>query len=76
MPACSRAGADNTLVAGDIAVQTRTVFDNAQAILGAAGFSLADVATARVFITNVADFEAMNGVYRTYFPRHHRHAPR
>ena len=65
----SRRGVDNAVVAGDIAVQTRTVFENAQAILGQAGFSLADVASARVFITNVADFEAMNGVYRTYFPQ-------
>ena len=65
----SRRGTDNAIVAGDIAVQTRTVFDNAQAILGEAGFTLADVASARVFITNVADFEAMNGVYRTFFPQ-------
>jgi len=65
----SRRGSDNAIVAGDITAQTRTVFDNAQAILGEAGFTLADVASARVFITNVADFEAMNGVYRTYFPQ-------
>jgi reactive intermediate/imine deaminase len=65
----SRRGADNAIVAGDITLQTRTVFDNAQAILGQAGFTLADVTSARVFITSVADFEAMNGVYRTYFPQ-------
>ena len=64
----SRRGTDNAVVPGDIAAQTRTVFDNAQAILSEAGFTLADVVSARVFITDVANFEAMNGVYRTFFP--------
>lgn len=65
----ARRGIDGTLVAGDITTQTHTVFANVQAVLGEAGFTLGDIASARVFITSVADFEAMNAAYRTYFPQ-------
>ncbi len=64
----SRNGRDNTAVAGDIAVQTRTVLDNARELLEAAGLSLAHVVSARVFLTDLADFDAMNRVYRAAFP--------
>jgi enamine deaminase RidA (YjgF/YER057c/UK114 family) len=37
-------------------VQTRTVLDSAGAILEAAGMSLADVVSSRVYITDTADF--------------------
>jgi 2-iminobutanoate/2-iminopropanoate deaminase len=63
-----RRGADNTLVAGDIGPQTSAVFDNAQVILAAAGMSLADVVSARVFLTGMTAFEGMNAAYRTRFP--------
>jgi reactive intermediate/imine deaminase len=59
---------DNVLVPGDVTVQTRAVLDNAGAILEAAGMSFADVVSARVYITDVADFPAMNEAYRKYFP--------
>ena len=58
----------NTLVAGDVAVQTRAVMDNAGEILKAAGMSFADVVSARVYIQDTADFPAMNEAYRGYFP--------
>lgn len=64
----SRNGKDNTAVPGDITAQTHTVFANAKAILAEAGFALTDIVSARVFITDVANFEAMNATYRTYFP--------
>jgi reactive intermediate/imine deaminase len=63
----ARNGRDNTVVTGDIAVQTRAVIDNARELLDAAGLSLAHVVSARVFLTDLADFEAMNRVYREYF---------
>jgi reactive intermediate/imine deaminase len=59
---------DNTAVSGDVTVQTRTVLDNAGAILEAAGMSFADVVSSRVYITDTADFQAMNEAYRKYFP--------
>ncbi len=64
----SRRGTDNTPVTGDIETQTRTIFENAKAVLDAAGLAFADVVSARVFLANAADFERMNAVYRTYFP--------
>ena len=64
----SRNGRDNTVVTGDIAVQTRTVLDNARELLDAAGLSLPHVVSARVFLPDLADFEGMNRVYREYFP--------
>jgi 2-iminobutanoate/2-iminopropanoate deaminase len=64
----SRNGRDNSVVAGDIQVQTRTVLDNAGEILKAAGMSHADVVASRVFITRMGDFQAMNTAYRPYFP--------
>lgn len=63
----SRNGRDNSVVNGDAAAQTRVVLDNAKDLLDAAGLSLAHVVSARVFLTDLADFEAMNGVYREYF---------
>lgn len=65
----SRRGADNTAIPGDMTAQTRAVFANAQAILAEAGLSFSDIAAARVFVTDAAAFEAMNTVYRTYFPK-------
>lgn len=64
----SRRGADNALVKGDIETQTRAVFENARAVLGAAGLALSDVASVKVFLVNTGDFERVNAVYRTYFP--------
>jgi 2-iminobutanoate/2-iminopropanoate deaminase len=64
----SRRGADNAIVQGEIEAQTSTVIDNAEAILKAGGFSLADVVSSRVFLTDTALFERMNAVYRARFP--------
>jgi enamine deaminase RidA (YjgF/YER057c/UK114 family) len=63
-----RRGADNTLVSGGIEAQTGAVFENAEAILKSAGFTLADVAASRIFLTDGAAFDRMNAAYRTRFP--------
>jgi len=65
----SRDGKDNSVVAGDMAAQTRQVLDNAGEILKTAGMTHADVVTSRVYITDTAKFQDMNGAYRTYFPK-------
>jgi enamine deaminase RidA (YjgF/YER057c/UK114 family) len=64
----SRNGRDNSVVNGDITVQTKTVLDNARELLDAAGLSLEHVVSARVFLTDAADFDAMNRTYRESFP--------
>jgi enamine deaminase RidA (YjgF/YER057c/UK114 family) len=65
----ARNGRDNSVVPGDIAAQTRAVLENAREILAAAGLSLRDVVSARVFITEAANFGGMNEAYRAAFPQ-------
>src|SRR5829696_1729959 len=57
----------NTLVEGDITVQTHRVFRNLAGILEAAGSSLDRVVRATVYLADMNDFTAMNDVYATYF---------
>lgn len=65
----SRRGADDSLVPGGIAVQTKTILDNATTLLTTAGVDLDDVVQSRVFITDDVVFDGMNDTYRTYFPK-------
>ena len=65
----SRNGKDNSQVPGDIAVQTKTIMDNAGAILKAAGMSYGDLATGKVALRDMANFAPMNDVYRTYWEK-------
>ena len=60
---------DNSVVAGDIGLQTQTVLSNAGEILKAAGMTHADVASSRVFITDATKFQDMNAAYRPFFPK-------
>jgi 2-iminobutanoate/2-iminopropanoate deaminase len=55
------------LVDGDIPAQTRRVFENLRALLKAGGLSLDDVVRTTVFLADMNDFAAMNGVYGTFF---------
>jgi 2-iminobutanoate/2-iminopropanoate deaminase len=59
--------ATGALIDGDIATQTRRVFENLGAILEAAGASFAQVARTTVYLADMADFAAMNEVYATFF---------
>lgn len=52
----------------DIAEQTRITLDKMMALLAAADSSMANVVKTTVFITDIANFAAMNAVYSTYFP--------
>ena len=62
----ARNGADNSVVAGDVAAQTRAVMENARALLDAAGLSFAHVVSARAFLPDLKDFGEFNRVYRDY----------
>ena len=55
------------VVAGDVAAQTDRVLRNLSEILEAAGSGLGKVVRATVFLKNMNDFAAMNGVYGKYF---------
>jgi 2-iminobutanoate/2-iminopropanoate deaminase len=60
--------ATGRLVEGGIEAQTRQVLTNLSAVLQAAGTSLASVTKTTVFLTDMGDFKAMNGVYAEFFP--------
>ena len=63
----SRRGSDDQPVTGPMATQVKTVLDNAGELLKTAGVEFSDVVSARVFITDMATFQEMNGEYRKYF---------
>jgi 2-iminobutanoate/2-iminopropanoate deaminase len=57
----------NTLVPGGTAAQTHQVMRNLQAVLAGAGTTLARAVMVRVYLTNFADYAAMNAAYASYF---------
>jgi enamine deaminase RidA (YjgF/YER057c/UK114 family) len=65
----ARNGKDNSVVEGDITVQLKTAMDNARQILEAAGYTFNDVVWVRNYLTDTANFAAMNKAYQTYFPK-------
>jgi 2-iminobutanoate/2-iminopropanoate deaminase len=56
------------VVDGGIQAETRQVLDNAGRLLRAVGLDYTDVVRCTVFLVDMADFSAMNEVYREYFP--------
>lgn len=59
--------ASGNLVAGDIETQTERVLQNVRAILEDQNLTFSNVVKSTVFMTNLADFAAMNEVYAKYF---------
>ena len=57
------------LVEGSVEVQAARVLDNLGAVLAAAGLGFEDVVKTTVFLRDMADFAAVNGVYAKYFPQ-------
>jgi len=49
--------------------QTKQVLDNLKAVLEADGLTLDNVVSTSVFLQDLNDFKAMNGVYATYFTK-------
>lgn len=56
------------LVPGGVRAEVRQTLENIRAVLDASGSSLSRVVKCTVFLADIADFAAMNEVYRTYFP--------
>lgn len=59
--------ATGNLVDGDIAAQTRRVFDNLVAVAQAAGGSLAQIVRVGIYVTDLANFAVVNAVMAEYF---------
>lgn len=55
------------LVEPDIKLQTRQALTNASEVLKAAGIDLTHVVKTTVFLSDMANFAAMNEVYATFF---------
>nr|WP_290223296.1 RidA family protein [Trichocoleus desertorum] len=52
---------------GDVVRQTEQVMANLEAILKAAGATFADVVRTTVFLADMNDFAAVNGIYARHF---------
>ena len=55
------------MVEGTLGDQTRRVLLNMQALVEAAGLTMAHVVRTTVYLADMNDFGAMNEVYRTFF---------
>jgi 2-iminobutanoate/2-iminopropanoate deaminase len=55
------------LVEGGIEAQTRQALSNLKAVLEAAGSNMERVVKVTVFLQDINDFKAMNGVYAEFF---------
>ena len=53
---------------GDAAGQTRHILETIKAVVTAAGGTMDDVTFNHVFLTDWADYQAINAVYAEYFP--------
>ena len=51
----------------DVSAQTKQSLTNGKAIVEAAGGSMADVVKTTVFLADMNDFGAMNGIYSEFF---------
>ncbi len=63
--------ATGKLVEGDISAQTVQVFKNIDAILQAAGYSFVEVVKSTCYLSDIANFKAMNEVYGRYYFENH-----
>ncbi|MEJ6547157.1 MAG: Rid family detoxifying hydrolase [Flavobacteriaceae bacterium] len=59
--------ATGALVSGTIEAETRQVMENLKAILEAADASFEQVVKASIFVKDMHQFKAINGVYGSYF---------
>jgi 2-iminobutanoate/2-iminopropanoate deaminase len=57
----------NEVILGPIPEQTKMVMENIKAVLTEAGLNFSHVVKTTIFLTNMADFAAVNEVYGTYF---------
>ena len=57
-----------TITEGGITAQTHQVLQNLGAVLRAAGVSFDRVVKTTVYLSDMANFPAMNEIYATYFP--------
>lgn len=57
----------NQVMTGDVKAQAELVMKNIGAVLQAAGYSYHQIIKTTIYLTNMADFAAVNEVYGKYF---------
>ena len=57
----------NKLIAGDIGVQAKRIFESIGAILESASMTMADVVKVTAFLSDLKDYPGFNDVYSSYF---------
>lgn len=62
--------ATGAIVTGGVVEHTRATLDNVERVLTAAGLTKAHVVQCRVYIPNVADWDAVNDAYAAFFGPH------
>lgn len=62
--------ATGELVSPDFAAQVKQTFENLKAVLAAAGMTFSNVVKATVFITDMRNFDTLNGIYASYMGDH------
>jgi 2-iminobutanoate/2-iminopropanoate deaminase len=62
--------ATGELVPGDFAAQVRRVFENLKAVLAAADMDFDNVVKAVVYLTDMGNFQTLNGIYAEYMGDH------
>ena len=60
--------ATGKMIEGDVAAEARQTLNNLKAVLNAAGADFSQVVKCMVFLTDMADFAAVNSVYIEAFP--------
>jgi 2-iminobutanoate/2-iminopropanoate deaminase len=58
----------NTLVEGDVAVQTERTMKNIEALLAEMGLDFSDVVKSNCYLADMDDFKAFNEVYASFMP--------
>jgi 2-iminobutanoate/2-iminopropanoate deaminase len=59
---------DGNIITDDIQAGTRQCLEDIRSLLEAGGMTLADLVKVNIHLKKIEDFDAMNDVYRTFFP--------
>lgn len=59
---------NNVVHVGDAAAQTRHVLESIKRVIETAGGSMSDITFNMIFLTDWANYAALNSVYAEYFP--------
>ncbi len=62
--------ATGALISSDFGAQVRQVFENLKTVLAGAGMDFQHVVKATVYLTDMANFQTLNGVYAAFMGDH------